>query len=172
LGIEAIGYAAAVSAVIERWKRSQLYEWLRLKGYVAFNLPRTVTMLGAALLTGIAAAHVYVLSSQPSLPVYFVVYAAILGACCLLTAAFLWLGRNPRVPQLGWFLGDLVSVVFLGVYLASRAVALPGLVAVTGRWDFAPGTFAGAFALGFIAVHMSVLLGINVAYPQRQKWSD
>jgi hypothetical protein len=32
--------------------------------------------------------------------------------------------------------------------------------------------FAGAFALGFIAVHMSVLLGINVAYPQRQKWSD
>ena len=80
MGIEAIGYAAAVSAVIERWKRSQLYEWLRLKGYVAFNLPRTVTMLGAALLTGIAAAHVYVLSSQPSLPVYFVVYAAILGA--------------------------------------------------------------------------------------------
>ena len=43
---------------------ARLYEWLRLKGYVAFNLPRTVTMLGAALLTGIAAAHVYVLTSQ------------------------------------------------------------------------------------------------------------
>jgi hypothetical protein len=28
------------------------------------------------------------------------------------------------------------------------------------------------FALGFIAVHMSVLLGINVAYPQRQNWRD
>ena len=78
----------AVSAVIERWKRSQLYEWLRLKGYVAFNLPRTVTMLGAALLTGIAAAHVYVLTSQTALPMYFVVYAAtVLGACCLLTVA-------------------------------------------------------------------------------------
>ena len=110
-----------MGAVIERWKRSQLYEWLRLKGYVAFNLPRTVSMLGAALLIGIAAAHVYVLTSQPALPMYFVVYAAILEACCLLAAASLWLGRNPRVPQLGWFFGDLVSVVFLGVYLASRA---------------------------------------------------
>jgi hypothetical protein len=161
-----------VGAVIERWKHSRPYEWLRLKGYVAFNLPRTVTMLGAALLTGLAATHVYVLTSRPALPIYFFVYTAILGACCLLAAAFLWLGRNPHVPQLGWFFGDLVSVVFLGVYLASRAATLPGLVAVTGRWDFAPGTFAGAFALGFIAVHMSVLLGINVAYPQRQHWSD
>ena len=161
-----------MGAVIERWKRSRAYEWLRLKGYVAFNLPRTVTVLGAALLMGIAAVHVYVLTSQTALPMYFFVYAAILGACCLLTAASLWLGRNPRVPQLGWFFGDLVSIVFIGLYLASRMAPVPGLVAVTCRWDFAPGTFAGAFALGFIAVHMSVLLGINVAYPQRQQWSD
>jgi hypothetical protein len=162
-----------VSAVIERWKHSRPYEWLRLKGYVAFNLPRTVTVLGTALLMGIVATHVYVLtSSQTALPLYFVVYTATLLACCLLAAAALWIGRNPRVPQLGWFFGDLVSVVFLGLYLASRPATLPGLVAVTGRWDFAPGTFASAFALGFIAVHMSVLLGINVAYPQRQPWFD
>ncbi|WP_424080377.1 oxidoreductase [Mycobacterium sp.] len=161
-----------IGAFIERWKRTQLYELLRLKGYVAFNLPRTVSMLGAALLIAIAAAHMYVLTSQPALPMYFFVYAAILVACCLLAAVSLWLGRNPRVPQLGWFFGDLVSVVFLGLYLFSRQATLPGLVAVTGRWDFAPGTFASAFALGFIAVHMSVLLGINVAYPQRQPWFD
>ena len=161
-----------MGAVIERWKRSRAYEWLRLKGYVAFNLPRTVTVLGAALLMGIAAVHVYVLTSQTALPMYFVVYAATVLACCLLTAAAIWLGRKPRVPQLGWFFGDLVSVVFLGLYLASRAAPLPGLVALTGRWDFAPGTFAAAFALGFIAVHMSVLVGINVAYPQRQPWFD
>jgi hypothetical protein len=37
LRIDAFGYANAVVAVIERWKRSRLYEWLRLKGYVAFN---------------------------------------------------------------------------------------------------------------------------------------
>jgi len=161
-----------VAPVIERWKRSRLYELVRLKGYVAFNLPRTVTALGATLLIGVAAAHVYVLASRPALPMYFFLYAAILGACCLLTAACLCLGRNPRVPQLGWFFGDLLSVTFLGVYLVSRAVTLPGMVAVTGQWDFAPGTLAGAFALGFIAVHMSVLLGINVAYPRGQPWFD
>jgi hypothetical protein len=167
-----VGYAGAVNAVLGRWKRSQLYDWLRLKGWVAFNLPRTVAALGAGLLIGVVAVHVYVLTSRTALPLYFVIYAAILGAGCLLTASFLWLGRNPRVPQLGWVFGDLISVVFLGVYLATRAAPLPGLVAMTGRWDFAPGTFAAAFALGFVAVHMSVLLGINVAYPQRQQWTD
>lgn len=161
-----------MGAVIERWKRSRLYEWLRLKGYVAFNLPRMVSMLGAALLFGIAAAHVYALTSQSALPMYFFVYAAIVLGCCLLAAAAMWLGRNPLVPRVGWLFGDLVSFAFLGVYLASRAVTLPGLLTVTGRWDYAPGTLAGAFALGFIAIHMSVLLGINVAYPQRQQWAD
>jgi hypothetical protein len=172
LPINAGGYAATVDAVIERWKRSQLYEWLRLKGYVAFNLPRLVTMLGGALLIGIVAAHVYALTSRTALPVYFFVYTASLIACCLLAAAAMWLGRNPRVPQLGWFFGDLISVIFLSLYLFSRAATLPGLTAITGRWDFAPGTLAGAFALGFVAIHMSVLLGINVAYPQRQPWFD
>ena len=100
-----------------------MYEWLRLKGYVAFNLPRLVTMLGAALLTGIAAIHVYVLISRPALPMYFVVYTAAVVGCCLLTAVALWLARNPRVPQAAWLFGDLISVVFLGVYLVSRAVS-------------------------------------------------
>jgi hypothetical protein len=129
-------------------------------------------MLGAGLLSGIVAVHVYVLTSRTPLPVYFLVYTAIVLACCLLAAMAIWFGRNPRVPPLAWLFGDVVSIVFLGMYLASRAVTLPGLVAVTGRWDFAPGTLAGAFALGFVAIHMSVLLGINVAYPQRQQWSD
>ncbi|MGH3970565.1 MAG: oxidoreductase, partial [Mycobacterium sp.] len=138
---------------------------LRLGGYAAFDLPRTVTALGGLLLLGIVATHVYVLTREPALPVYFVIYAAVLIAGCLLAAGAMWLGVNPAVPQLGWLAGDAVSVVFLGLYLASRVVSLPDLVALSGRWDVAPGSFAGAFALGFIAVHMSVLLGINVAYP-------
>jgi hypothetical protein len=158
--------------LVELWKRSRVYRMLRLGGYVAFDLPRTVTALGGLLLLGIVVAHLYVLTSEPALPVYFVVYAVVLIVGCLLAAAVMWFAVNPRVPQLGWLLGDLVSVVFIGLYLASRAASLPGLVALTGRWDVAPGSFAGAFALGFIAVHMSVLLGINVAYPQRQNWRD
>ncbi len=158
--------------LVESWKRSRVYGWLRLNGYVAFDVPRTVTALGGALLLGIVAAHLYVLDRENGLPVYFLVYAVVLMAGCLLAAAAMWLALNPRVPQLGWLLGDLVSVVFLGLYLVSRMASLPGLVALTGRWDVAPGSFAGAFALGFLAVHMSVLLGINVAFPQRQNWHD
>lgn len=143
-----------------------------LGGYVAFNLPRTVTALGGSLLVGLVAAHAYVLATEPELPLYFIVDSVVLIAACALAAGAIGFALNPRVPQLGWLLGSSVSVIFLALYLISRAPSLPGLVAVTGRWDFAPATFAMAFAAGFIAVHTTVLLGINVAYPQRQDWHD
>jgi hypothetical protein len=161
-----------VSLFAEQRHSHQWYEWLRLNGYVAFNLPRTITALGGFLLTGIAAAHVYVLTIETALPVYFLIYCALLISSCLLAAGAIWISINPRVPPLGWLVGSLVSVVFLGCYLASRVTSLQGLVVVTGRWDVAPGTFAAAFAASFIALYISVLLGINVAYPQQQNWHD
>ena len=171
LSSDSAGYAA-VGLLVDLWKSSRLYDGLRLKGYVAFDLPRTVTALGGLLLMGIVAAHAYVVTIEAALPLYFKVYCAVLIAGCFFAAGAMWFPLNPRVPQLSWFVGDLISVLFLGVYLASRAASLPGLVAVTGRWDFAPGTFALAFAGAFLALHMSVLLRINVAYPQRQGWQD
>ncbi|WP_039889785.1 hypothetical protein [Mycobacterium xenopi] len=158
--------------IVHTWRRSRLYRWLRLNGYVAFDLPRTVTGLGSLLLLGIAVSHAYVMATQEALPRYFVVYCAVTIAACVVAAGAMWLALKPRAPQLGWFVGDLVSVVVVVLYFASRAASLPGLTAVTGRWDFAPATFAFAFAGAFVAVHMSVLLGINVAYPQRQGWHD
>jgi hypothetical protein len=152
--------------IVEIWKRSRVYRMLRLGGYVAFDLPRTVTALGGLLLFGI------LLTSTPNLPGYFVVYATLVIAWCLLATVALWLSRNPAVPQLGWFLGSLLSVLFVVSYLVTRAVTLPGLADLTGRWGVASGTFAVAFAAGFVVVHMSVLLGINVAYPHRQGWTD
>ncbi|SRX95690.1 hypothetical protein MSP7336_03959 [Mycobacterium shimoidei] len=154
------------------WERSRVYRMLRLGGYVAFDLPRTITALGSLLLLGIVVTHLYVVTRETAPPTYFVVYAVVLIVGCLLAAAMMWLSVNPRVPQLGWLLGDAVSVVFLGLYIASRPVSLPGLVALTGRWDVAPGNLAATFAMGFVAVHLSVLSGINVAYPQRQNWHD
>ena len=102
---------------------------------------------------------------------YFAVYTSQLsGVAC----RPLWLSGlpQPSCAAIGLVARRSGFGCFPWWYLASRAVTLPGLVALTGRWDFAPGTFAGALALGFVAVHMSVLLGINVAYPQRQQWSD
>ncbi|OBI95054.1 oxidoreductase [Mycobacterium alsense] len=145
---------------------------LTLNGYVAFDVPRAVTGLGASLLMGIVAVHVYLLVTEPDLPVYFVIYAAALIAAWLVACGAMVFAFKPTVPQRGWYFGSLTCTVFLVIYLVSRFVSLPGLVALTGRWDLAPGSMAMALAAGFLAVHTTVLSGINVAYPQRQNWHD
>jgi hypothetical protein len=152
-----------------------LFRVLSLGGYVAFDLPRVVTGLGAALLAGIAAMHaylMYLLAGRDALPGAFVAYAVVVIAACLLVAGGMAFGRNPAVAQAGWYFGSLLSVVILGVDVLTRITSLPGMTAVTGRWDVAPATFALAFAGAFIGLHASVLLGINVAYPRRQHWQD
>ncbi|WP_406814707.1 oxidoreductase [Mycobacterium sp. M23085] len=154
------------------WGRVLSSPVLTLNGWVAFNLPRTVTALGGALLTGLAAVHVYVLASRSNLPWYFSAYALVLAAACLVAASTMVVGIKPAVPQAGWYLGSAVCLAFLAVYLVTRWVSLPGLATVTARWDFAPGTLAMACAAAYIAVHTTVLSGINVAYPQRQQWYD
>lgn len=157
---------------LKAWHKVLSSPLLTLNGYVAFDLPRTVTGLGVSLLMGLAAVHVYLMATRPGLPLYFWVYVAVLIAACLGAAAAMVLAVKPLVPQAGWYAGSLVCAAFLVIYLASRLAGPPGLVAVTGRWDLAPGTLAMAFAGGFIAVHTTVLSGINVAYPQRQNWHD
>ncbi|OBF77746.1 oxidoreductase [Mycobacterium sp. 852002-51613_SCH5001154] len=158
--------------LISLWRSIVSSSVLTLNGWVAFNLPRTVTALGGSLLLGLVALHAYILTTEPGLPLYFAVYSALLGVCCLAAAGAMVFATKPRVPQVGWYSGSLVCLTFIVIYAVSRWVTLPGLEALTGRWDLAPGTFAVVFAAGFIAVHTTVLSGINVAYPQRQQWYD
>lgn len=153
--------------ITRMWRRIFALPVLRLNGYVAFDLPRTVTAVGAPLLTGVAAVHVYLLATQPDVPMYFVGYVAVLAAGCLVAVAAMASGAGS-----GWYLGSAVCLGFLGVYLVSRFAGPPGLVALTGRWDVAPGSLAMALAAGFLAVHTTVLSGVNAAFPHRQGWHD
>lgn len=171
------GYLAVVADLAVRrakglWRGIFSSPVLTLNGWVAFNLPRTVTALGGALLTGLVAVHVYVLSTQPGLPGYFAGYVVVLAAGCLAAAAAMLFAIKPAVPQAGWYFGSALCSAFLAVYLITRWLGPPGLGALTGRWDFAPGTLGMACAGAFIAVHTTVLSGINVAYPQRRQWHD
>jgi hypothetical protein len=100
------------------------------------------------------------------------VYAAAVIGGCALVAGGLAIGRNPHVAQVGWYFGSLLSIVILGVGVATRWASLPGLAAVTGRWDVVPATFAIAFACAFLGLPASVLMGIDVPYPQRQQWEE
>lgn len=177
LHTDSAGYLAAVAGLLGRlrlnvWQRLWFSPVLTLNGYVAFDLPRTVTGLAGSLLMGLVGVHAYLLVTQEGLPLYFVSYAAALIGACLIAASAMAFALKPLVPQRGWYFGSLVCAAFLLVYLGSRFASLPGLVALTGRWDLAPGTLAAACAAGFVAVHATVLSGINVAYPQRQNWHD
>lgn len=157
---------------LKAWHKLLSSPLLTLNGYVAFDVPRAVTGLGASMLVGLVAVHAYIAATRPGLPLYFWVYVAVLAAACLGAAAAMAFAVKPGVPRAGWYFGSFVCAAFLVIYLGSRLARLPGLVALTGRWDLAPGTLAMALAGGFIAVHVTVLSGINVAYPQRQNWRD
>ncbi|ETZ43111.1 hypothetical protein MAHJHV61_02030 [Mycobacterium avium subsp. hominissuis] len=74
---------------------------LTLNGWVAFNLPRTVTALGGALLTGLVLVHIYVLTTEPGLPRYFAAYVLGLSAACALAAGAMVFALKPIVPQAG-----------------------------------------------------------------------
>lgn len=145
---------------------------LTLNGWIAFDLPRTVTALGAALLCGIVAVHGYVVASYPALPTYFLAYVAVLAVGCLVATVGITWGAYKSAAQRAWDFGSLCCLAFLGIYLATRVAALPGLVSLTGRWDVAPGTLSAALAAAFIGIHATVLSGVNVAYPHRQRWQD
>jgi hypothetical protein len=155
-----------VEAWPENWHRSRLFRVLSLGGYIGFDPPKVVSWLGALLLLCIATTHMYILIGQE------VVYALAVSAGCLSAAASIGFGRNARVARAGWYLGDLLAAILVGVAVGTRVTGLPDLAAVTGRWDFAPATLALAFAVAFVALHASVQAGINIAYPQRQHWAD
>ncbi|MBV8542691.1 MAG: hypothetical protein JO063_02485 [Pseudonocardiales bacterium] len=140
--------------------------------YFAFNGPRLTTALGIVLLLGIAAIRLYWLAGGFPLPAYLVASVGLLLSAALLAAVCMVLGRRPGLVRFGWALGAVVSAVSSATYLASRTVGLPGLPQLVDRWDYALGTFAIALAALFVALHFSVVTGMNVAYPHQRHWHD
>src|SRR5689334_22928247 len=53
---------------INAWRKILSSRVLMLDGWVAFDLPRSVTVLGEALLLGLAGVHVYILMTASALP--------------------------------------------------------------------------------------------------------
>lgn len=138
---------------------------------IAFNLPRTVTLAADLALLGLAAVHGYVLLRQPDPAGYFEAYCVAVIIGCVCTAAVTWIDTG-GIPTAAWLAGSVLCTAFVIGYLSSRLVSLPDLPTLTGRWDLAPGSLALACAAGFLAVHLTVLLRINVAFGQRRQWGD
>ncbi|MGB3473850.1 MAG: oxidoreductase [Mycobacterium sp.] len=139
---------------------------------IAFNLPRTVTLAADAALLGLAGTHAYMLATAVHRPGYFAVYCVMVIIGCVVAAATTWIDVDDVVPAAGWVAGGLLCAAFLIGYPISRLVSLPGLSALTGRWDLAPGNLALACAAAFLGLYLTVLSGVNVAFGQRRGWYD
>lgn len=138
--------------------------------HIAFDLPRSTTAAGAGLLAGIATIRLYLLASHV-VPPYLAAYFVLVAVFALLAVPAMAAGR-PVLAQVGWALGGVVALASLLMYIASRAWGLPGLPQLTGRWDNPLGTFSMILAAGYLALHASVVAGMNVAYPRHQPWHD
>lgn len=158
-------------AVLEWTGIARLVSFYR---FLAFSGPRVVAASGVVLLLGMAAIRLYWLLGSfvvPSYPAYVAAYFAVLAAAAALAAALLVTPRR-SVAMAGWTLGGMVAAASLAMYIISRTIGLPYLPGVVGRWDYAVGTVAIALSALFLALHFSVLTGMNVAYPQRRLWRD
>jgi hypothetical protein len=162
-----------VAERVLRWTGlGQLISFYR---YFAFNGPRVTTATGIAVLLGIAAVRLYWLAGGfllPKYPAYLAAYFALLVTAALLASVGMVAGRRPGLVKAGWALGSLVSAASIAMYVASRTFGLAGLPHLVKRWDYPLGTFAMALAALFLALHFSILTGMNVAYPQRRHWHD
>jgi len=66
--------------------------------------------LGALLLVGVAATHVYRVTSQGVLPADFFVCPTAVVAGCIPAARAIGVSGTPLVPQTGLFLGSALSL--------------------------------------------------------------
>lgn len=141
--------------------------------YIYFNGPRTTTAVGMVLVLGVGAIHLYLLVSDQALgrrfasPTYLDAYYGLLFASAVAAAVGMLIARRP-----GWALGSLVSAAAIMMYVASRVWGLPGLHILEGWWNYPLGTFMMALGAMFLALHLSIVTGPNVAYPHRRDWHD
>ena len=167
------GAGRAAIAQAARWMGiAQLISFYR---YFAFNAPRVITAAGIVVLLGVAAIPLYWLVGGfpvPAYPAYLGVYFGLLVAVTVLAAGSMVIRSQPKLVRLGWMLGSVVSVASIAMYVASRTVGLPGLPRLVRWWDYPLGSFAMVLAALFVALHLSVVTGMNVAYPQRRDWHD
>lgn len=157
-----------MSSVLRRTGLPALIGFYR---HLAFDLPRLTTAGALLAVGGIAAIRVYhlVVGYAPTalMGSYFALSAAaaVVAAGCMVV-------KQVRVVGLGWMLGGLVSVATIIGYVLSRTVGGAGLPQLVGWWNYPVGTLLLVLAAAFLALHVSVLTGVNVAFPTRREWHD
>ncbi|TSE00964.1 oxidoreductase [Skermania sp. ID1734] len=155
--------------LLKQFRKTRLYRMLTVYQYVALNLPKVITLVGAGLLLGLAGVHIYILVSESALPTW--AFAATVAFIVICFVAAVMLTLRP-VVWAGWALGVIASIAFVVFYVVSRLAGLPGMPEARTWWDYSPGSLAGACALMYLGLSASIPLGIVIAYPQKRAWHD
>jgi hypothetical protein len=136
--------------------------------YIYFNQPRLVTFTGIWLILMIGLTHMYVFPLHFRGAPYLGLSFAVLCAASLVSAINILRGSR----RWGWALGAVISSIAFVSYILSRLFGLPGFPEAQHNWANPPGTVAMAFEAVFIATYISLISGVNVAWPQKRGWHD
>lgn len=134
--------------------------------YFAFSLPRSTLAAGSGLLIALGLVEGYLAITSGGGPGLAAVFG-VLAVGALFAAVTL-----PRGRGWTWALGSVVSVAALTWWILTRTVDLAGVRASGEGWDVPAGTVSMGAAALFVALHLSVVTGMNVAAPHRRNWRD
>lgn len=137
-------------------------------GYIYFNQPRLVTFTGISLILMIGFTHMYVFPQHFETAPYLGLSFAVLFVLSLVSAANILRGSR----RWGWALGALISGVAFVSYILSRLFGFPGFPEAQNDWASPTGTVAMAFEAVFVFTYISLVTGMNVAWPEERDWHD
>ncbi len=134
--------------------------------YIYFNQPRAITFLGISTILTIGFIHAYALPEHFEISPYLGLSFALLFALSFASAFNILRGSFTT----GWLLGAVISGVALVCYLISRLFGLPGFEEAQGAWATPVGTVAVGLEAFFIFLYVSLITGMNVAWPEKRDW--
>lgn len=136
--------------------------------YIYFDQPRAVTFLGVSLILTIGLIHLYALPAHFEISPYLGLSFAVLFVLSFASAFNILRGSYAT----GWLPGAVISGVALVFYLLSRLFGFPGFEEAQSAWATPAGTVAMGLEAFFIFVYMSLITGMNVAWPEQRDWRD
>lgn len=136
--------------------------------YIYFDHPRAVTFLGVSVILTIGLIHAYALPEHFERAPYLGISFAFLFVLSFVSAFNILRGSHAT----GWLPGAVISGVALVFYLLSRLFGLPGFEEAQNAWATPAGTVAMGLEALFIFLYVSLITGMNVAWPEKRNWRD
>jgi hypothetical protein len=136
--------------------------------HIYFNQPRLVTFTGISLILMIGFTHMYVFPEHFKTAPYLGLSFAVLFVLSVISAINILRGSL----RWGWALGAVISGVALLSYILSRTLGFPGFPEAQNNWATPAGTVTMAFEAMFVLTYISLITGMNVAWPWKREWHD